>query len=168
MNGDMLFKFILLMIGIGVKAALDADGNGYGHEKCDTVTVTTTIYDPAPKPSTFIYTKTEVVPGGSAQVVTKSVDKPGNIEIVTSIAMGKTKIFTIYSTKKKYIGATTTKTYTTTITTYPYATTSTTQTEYLVVFVKGTLTVTYPPPPITFHSFSRYTGAPTSLWLSVI
>ena len=156
--------FSILIMGF-IKSALSGD-NGYGYENRNCETIFTTIT--APASSTFTYTSTSIVPAGSAGVVTKFVDKPETLKIVTSIAEGKTHTITVYSTKIKFDGATTTKVSTSTYTTFPNAVTTIYSTETVVAFVKGTLTVTYPSPVLNIPSISRYTGAPTSLWLSVI
>lgn len=140
------------------------DENGY--DNCLTVYSTTTIFGP-PQSSTFIYTSTIIIPADAAEVVTKTVNKPQSIILETAL-IDSTKTITIVSKTTSYVGATTTSTSTKTVTTYPNAVTSVTSVEKLVIFVKGTLTVTVPSPVITIASVSRYTGAPTSLWLSVI
>ena len=152
------------MAFIGVMEADAFDQNG-DEDGCETVYTTVTVYDP-PTPSTFVYTKTEIVPAHSINVVTKVVDKPETLVFVTEIVPGSTKHVTVATTTINYQGATTTSTSITTVTIFPYATTSTTVIEYILFSVEGTLTLTYPTPAVTV--LSRYTGAPTSLWLSVI
>lgn len=159
---DYLFAYLLILIMSFVKAS-PSDGNGFGYADCETVYTTVT----APASSTFTYTTTEIVPAGSAGVVTKYVNKPRTIAIETSTVQG-TRTISLLSTTTKYVGATTTKVSTVTYTTFPNATTTIFATEKVVVFVKGTLTTTYPTPVISVYTLSRYTGAPTSLWLSVI
>lgn len=161
-------NFILFVIFIfsGFIKASTPDGNGVGYENTNCETVYTTVTPQAA--STFTYTTTEIVPGGSAGVVTKYVQGSNDVVIDTLILEGQTRTFTLHSVTTKFIGATTTKYSTVTFTTYPSATTTVYSTETVVKMVKGTLTVTYPIPVVTISSLSRYTGAPTSLWLSVI
>ena len=158
--------FVVLILIISFIKASIPDANGYEREDPNCETVYTTVT--APASSTFTYTSTEIVPAGSAGIVTKYVDKPYSVELVTSTIEGKTRTVSFVTTSTKFIGATTTKISTNTVTTFPSAVTTIFSTETVVVFVKGTLKVTYPPPVITISSENRYTGAPTSLWLSVI
>lgn len=156
--------FLILSSISFIEASLTTNGNGYGYPAdCETVYTTVT----APASSTFTYTTTQIVPAGSAGIVTKYVKKPQTVEVVTSTVEG-TRTVSMIATSTKYIGATTTKVSTVTYTTFPNAITTLYSTDTVVVSVKGTLTVTYPSPVVTISSVNRYTGAPTSLWLSVI
>ena len=156
----------LLLFSIKLLKASPPEYDGNGYNNCSTVYTTMTIFGP-PQSSTFIYTSTIIVPADAAEVVTKTVSKPQSVILETSL-IDSTRTLTIVSKTISYVGATTTSISTKTFTTYPNAVTSVTSVEKLVIFVKGTLTVTYPAPVVTIASISRYTGAPTSLWLSVI
>lgn len=156
------FIYLLIFAFGSLKAS---DANGYD-DYCSTVYTTTTIFGP-PQSSTFTYTSTVIVPAGTAEVVTKTVNKPESLVLETSL-MDYTRTLVVVSKTTSYKGATTTSTTTKTVTIFPNAVTSVTSVEKLVIYVKGTLTVTFPAPVITIASISRYTGAPTSLWLSVI
>lgn len=156
----------LLIFSIKLLKASPPEYDANGYDNCSTVYTTTTVFGP-PQSSTFTYTSTVVVPADAAEVVTKTVNKPATMVVETSF-IDSTKTLIVVSKTTSYVGATTTSTSTTTFTTYPNAVTSVTSVEKLVVYVKGTLTVTYPPPVLSIASISRYTGAPTSLWLSVI
>ena len=160
-----ILSLIIFAFG-ALKASTPTYDVANGYDTCLTVYTTTTIFEP-PQSSTFVYTSTVVVPAEAASVVTKTIKKPESVVIETSTIESSISL-TIFTTKTKYYGATTTSISTQTVTTYPNAVTSVTSVERLVVYVKGTLTVTYPPPVVTIDSISRYTGAPTSLWLSVI
>lgn len=149
--------FILLILASLIAAAPN-------NQSCVVVDRTVTVTQAA---STFLYTTTLTVPADNAQVVTKTVEKPEYIDLTTSTLSGIVETVKIVTYTTKYKGVHTTSTSTVTTTTYPNATTSVTEVEKIVVYVEGTLTVTYPPAYWT-TSFSRYTGAPTSLWLSVI
>lgn len=139
------------------------DANG----DCETVMTTVTLAEPSCASSTFVYRSTVVVPGAQAQTVTKVVASGNGHVFETEILTGQTETITIFASKTLYPKATTTSISTSTYTTFPNAVTSTTSTETLMVYVQGTLTVTFPA-VLSINSFYRYTGAPTSLWLSVI
>lgn len=143
---------------MNIKVVFVSASNG-----CQTVLTTTSIPQ-----STFIYTATQTVPAESAETVTKINYLPETVDVVTTVIEGKIKTITIYSTTIIFKGATTTSTSLVTYTTYPNAVTSIYSTETIRIFVEGTLTITYPPPVAIVNSSNRYTGAPTSLWLSVI
>ena len=154
----MLLAFLFALMSASSLLASPNDQN------CLIVDETVTVTQAA---STYLYTTTVVVPGNSAEVVTKTVDKPEYLDLVTSVVADSVDTVKIVTYTTSYKGVHTTSTSTVITTAYPNAVTSVTETERIVVFVKGTLTVTYPPAHWT-TSFSRYTGAPTSLWLSVI
>ena len=160
MNLSNVFLFLITysILLLNIKVIFVSASNG-----CETVLTTTSIPQ-----GTFIYTATQTVPAESAETVTKIDFFPENIDVVTTVIEGTAKTLTIYSTTIIFKGATTTSTSLVTYTTYPNAVTSIYSTETIYVFVEGTLTVTYPPPVVIVNSSNRYTGAPTSLWLSVI
>lgn len=171
MNYLLVFLFkASFIIYISSLSAASNNNNSPTQTDCLTVYKTTTITDISYYPRTFFYTSTKTIPANAVQTVTNYPDGQGDyvteFELQTQIGLTYTE--TVISTTTIYPSATITKTSYQTVTTYPYATTTKYTTDEIFVFKTGTLTYTYIPPPIIVDSLNRYTGAPTSLWLSVI
>ncbi len=135
------------------------------HPKCETVTVTHITSETLIYASSVQTTLTVTEPGLAKQTVTVTeVVAGGTITVTEGGAAAVTT--TVYSTSVISEGGGTT---TVTSFVYPNATTTKTLTSTLSVPQQDSTTVFYPRPSIATESFSdRYTGAPSSLFLSVI
>ena len=135
------------------------------HDKCETLTVTHVTSETLIVASTVKTVQTVTHHGPAKKTVTVTQVVAGGTVTVTEGGDASATV-TVTSTSVIRVGYGPT---TVTSTVFPYATTTITGTTTTTVLVPGSTTVIYPTPPTPTESYSNfYTGAPTSLFLSVI
>lgn len=134
---------------------------------CKTVYETVTLSETSYYPATYTYTSTVTVLGDAVKTVTKYTDIPSTT-ITVSNESAPSATMTILATSTIYQGKKPSSIVTTTVTTYPDALTTSTVTEILALVVPVKTVIFTSPTVVFIASSNRYTGAPASLFLSVI
>lgn len=164
---EPFLSLLLLLLFISVDG-IDANSlkEKQHQPRCETAIVTEFVSETLIYPTTHRTTLT-VTKHGPAKKTTTITEAVGG-ETVTMFEGGAAAYTTtITSTSVIAVGGDGTRTVTSTV--WPHATTTVTATTFETVQGTGTRTIVYPEPAILTESMSnRYTGAPASLFLSVI
>ncbi len=155
-------KFLFLLASSVLANSLREKHN---QPKCETMTITHVTSETLIYPSTLITTQTLTDHSAAKKTVTVTEVVTGGTLTITEGGAASSTVTVISTSVVKVSQGT--KTVTSFI--FPYATTTVIETTTETVTADFLTTITYPPLAIPIESFSNlYTGAPTSLFLSVI